>query len=96
MVRDPSIDGAFRRELCDWFNANGVDPAQIPGDPNASIADGQLTYRQFVLSPLTRTRQIDPADPIQFLTEVCTVPVVVEPPPGIAEWLRPKCPACGR
>ena len=89
-------DAGFRKEVCDWFRANGVDPARLPADPHASIANGQLTFRRAVLSELTGTRQIDPADPLRLLTEVVTVPVVVEPSFDIAEWLRPKCPSCGR
>jgi hypothetical protein len=95
-MRHPETDQDFRKETCDWFRANGVDPSRLPVDPHASIADGQLTFRRAVLSELTGSRMLDPAEPNQLLTEVVTVPLIADPSPDIAEWLRPKCPACGQ
>jgi hypothetical protein len=86
----------LRRQASAWFRANGVDTSRLPRDPGASIADGQLTFRQHVLSELTGTPMIDPADANRLATEVVTVPLLVEPSHDVAEWLRLKCPTCGR
>lgn len=94
MSRDPYDDDQFRAEVCDWLRANGIDPARTPIHCDASIADGMLTIRQKVQRD---GRDVfDPADPNRILEETVTVPVVVEPSPDIAEWLRPRCPTCGR
>jgi hypothetical protein len=83
-------------DVITWFRANDVDTSRLPRDPDASIANGQLTFRQHVLSELTHTPMLDPEKPNQLATKVVTVPLLVEPPPDVAEWLRPKCPTCGR
>ena len=95
-MRHPETDDEFRQLVCDWFRANGVDTRRLPMNPDASIADGQLTFRRVLWSEPTQTPMIDPGDPLSILTEVVTVPLVTEPPPDVAEWLRPKCPTCGR
>jgi hypothetical protein len=90
-------DHQFQREVCDWFRANGVDPRRLPFDPNASIADGQLTFVRKVGRP-GKHGLVDVIAPGGFdvLKETVTVPLLVEPPPDVAEWVRPKCPTCGR
>lgn len=93
MSKDPTTDDDFRREVCTWLEANGIQPRTTPMDPVASIADGMLTLRQKV-----QRNGHDVLDPTGdgVLTEVVTVPVIVEPTPDVAEWLRPKCRTCGR
>jgi hypothetical protein len=88
-------DFLFRQRVCRWLEANGVDPNKTPMQADASIADGRLTIRQKVRGP-NGGDQLDPSNPNEILTEVITVPVLVEPDKEVAEWLRPKCPACGR
>lgn len=95
-MKHPETDEDFRAQVCDWFRANGVDPNRLPMDPRASIADGQLTFRQTVPGPDGTGDRIDPADRNSLLYEVVTVPIAIEPPFDVAEWLRPKCPTCGR
>ncbi len=92
-------DESFRQRVCRWLEANGVDPNKTPMQADASIADGRLTIRQKVTLPGTNgglVDQLDPENPNEILTEVITVPVLVEPDKEVAEWLRPKCLACGR
>jgi hypothetical protein len=84
------------RSVIAWFRANGVDARHLPRDSHASIADGRLTFRRFVLSELTGTPMLDPVESNRLATEVVTVPLLVEPSPDVAEWLRPKCPTCGQ
>lgn len=92
--RNPALDDDFRRAVCDWLRANGVDPMTVPAEPRASIADGRLTLRRIVQRD---GRSVpDPSQAYAVLTETVTVPLLVEPAPDIAEWLRPRCPACGR
>lgn len=84
-------DYDFRQRVCLWLSANGVEPKRTPMYPNASISAGQLTIRQKV-----QHDGHDVVDGHEILTEVITVPVLVEPDTEIAEWLRPKCPTCHR
>lgn len=93
-------DDAARREVCAWLRANGVDPARTPMEPDASVANGQLTIRQKVGRPSEHADVLvdvrDPADPNRVLTETITVSVVVEPTGVVATWLALRCPTCGR
>lgn len=91
MSKDPYEDDAFRREVCDWLRANGIDPARTPMNPDASVADGQLTLRQKI--------QRNGRDVVvggEIPTETVTVPLLVAPSRDVADWLAPKCPTCGR
>lgn len=46
MARDPSSDDAFRREVCDWLTANGIDPGRTPMNPDATIAGHRAADRR--------------------------------------------------
>jgi len=91
-MRDPIEDDAFRREVCDWLRANGIDPHRTPMNPDPSIADGRITIRQKV----QRDGRDVILDGFDVLKETITVPLLVEPEGDIAEWLRPRCSECGR
>lgn len=93
----PEEDRDAWRAVCDWLRDNGVDPATVPANPHASVHDGQLT----LLRKVQRQGQHGPVDILNpqrtaVMTETITVPVVVPPPPLVATWLAPRCPACGR
>jgi hypothetical protein len=87
------MEDEFRREICAWLRANGVDPARTPMDPYASVADGVLTIRQKVSR---EGRDVVLPGGLGVLAETITVPVVVAPDARVAEWLLPRCPTCGR
>lgn len=93
MARDPIEDEDFRREICDWLQANGISPRETPAEPHASIANGQIT----ILHKVQRNG-CDVINPTRdgVVTETITMPLLVEPSPDVAEWLRPRCPTCGR
>jgi hypothetical protein len=91
MARDPHDDYDFRQEICAWLTANGIDPARTPMSPDATISDGRLTIRQKI-----QRNGHDVAVAGEVPTETITVPLLVQPAPDIADWLRPSCPACGR
>lgn len=86
---------AARQAVLDWLRANGVNTADLPADPRASVTDGQLTLQQWVRRPDGGV-MIDPNKPNMLMTRTITVPVVAAPPPIVEEWLAPKCPTCGR
>lgn len=91
MSRDVHVDKAFRREVCDWLRANGIDPIRTPMNCHASVADGQLTILQKV--------QRDGRDVVMWgevVTETVTVPLKVAPEGDIALWLQPTCPTFER
>jgi hypothetical protein len=89
--RDPHDDWDFRQEICAWLTANGIDPGRTPMNPDATIADGQLTLRQ-----KSRRNGHDVVVNGDVPTETVTVPLLVQPPSDIADWLGPKCSKCGR
>lgn len=88
--RGPQI----RREICDWFRANGVDPNHLPADPHASVANGQLTFLSNVRSE--HGGDVIAPDGASILTETRTVPISFPPSPLAGKWLAPKCTSCGR
>jgi hypothetical protein len=92
-MRHPEDDFEFRQEICTWLEANGISPRSTPMNPDASIANGTLTIRQKVQRD---GRDVLDSTGYGILSEVVSVPVIVEPSPAVAEWLRPKCPTCGR
>ena len=81
-------------QTCDWLRANGIDPRHVTSEPNASMADGQVTLIMKVRGPGDHD-VIDP-EGTGVLKETRTFPVIVPPPPLVATWLAPKCPTCGR
>jgi hypothetical protein len=90
-MKHPETDDDFRREICDWLTANGIDPGRTPMNPDATISDGMLTLRQKI-----RRNGHDVVSHGEIATETVTVPLLVEPAPDVAGWLSPKCPTCGR
>lgn len=92
---DDLISDEFRREICDWFRANDVDPSLLPAQPKASIHEGLLTFRQRVPGSGDGCL-MDPDEPGMPLLRTVTVPLRVQPPERVAQWLGPACPTCGR
>jgi hypothetical protein len=88
-----NVDG-LRDQLCDWLRANGIDPKNVPWDARMSWVDGQLTTDMYLVDENGR-KQFDPSDKNQLARETRTFPAS-EPPPLVASWLLPRCPACGR
>lgn len=84
----------IRTQVCDWLRANGIDPNYVARDARASLADGQLTIVMKVRGP--EGCDVIAPEGNDVLKETKTFPVIVPPPPLIAEWLAPKCPTCGR
>lgn len=93
-ARSVEEDDSFRREVCDWLEANGVSARYTPLDCRASVVDGYLTLLQMVQRD--GHDLLDPDNPNEILKEALTVPVVVPAQGDVAEWLRPRCPECGR
>lgn len=85
----------FRQQVCAWLTANNIDPDRIPMNCRISTTSDTITYPRTVLGPDGHAQR-DPKDPNQVLTETVTAPLLKGPPPEVAEWLRPKCPTCGR
>ena|SRR5688572_197883 len=96
-VSNPRLGGYARDKVCDWLNANGINPAHTPEDPRASLsADGrELTLLQKVRHP-DGGDVIDPDNPNQIMTRTVTVPVIVAPDGLVRYWLAPRCSECGR
>jgi hypothetical protein len=88
-------DDEYREEVCAWIRALGLNPNDIPMDAYPTVADGRLTIRQYVRSEKGAI-QFDPNDVHAPLCRTVTVPITVEPSAAVAEWLNPRCPACGR
>jgi hypothetical protein len=88
-------DAEFREAVCVWLRANGLNPNDIPAGACPSIADGQITVGTWVRGE-NGGLLMDPADPNYPLRRTVTVPLVEEPTGDVAEWLKPRCPTCGR
>lgn len=87
-------DEAFRKRVCAWLRANGVDPAATPMEARASVTDGVLTILQKV--QVDGCDVLDPEDPTRILTRTAQFPVVAKPDFEIEQWLMPRCPECWR
>jgi len=85
----------YRKTVCDWLAANGINPRDVPTHARASIADGQLTIPMYVVDKKGH-HVIDPNDPNAALTHAVTVPVKVQPNSDVELWLMPRCETCGR
>lgn len=94
MTRDVHTDEDLRVEVGRWLRANGIDPGDLPLDSVMSIADGKITFQRYLRNEHGRIR----VNTLEHcvMTETVTVPLRMEPTPAIAQWLLPKCPACGR
>lgn len=94
----PDADKAGRedahKQVCDWLRANGINPADLPANPRASLVDGQLTFLRKVRSP--EGRDVLTPDRTEVMTETVTAPITVPPPWLVELWLAPKRPSCGR
>jgi hypothetical protein len=88
-----NVDG-LRDQMCAWLRSNGIDPKDIPGDSRMSWTDGQLTTDVFLRNAAGKV-QFDPAGKDEIARETRTF-AASEPPPLVARWLLPRCPACGR
>lgn len=88
----------FRKKVCAWLEANGLDPAATPVEPHASIANGMLTLLQKTRRRVASGRMADIVDTTGYgiLTHTISVPLLVEPDDEVRQWLQPKCPTCGR
>lgn len=72
-------------DICAWLRANGIEPRTVPEAAVPTIADGLITCDVFLIN----------ANGNKYLDEVSgraamgtiTVPLVVEPPVVLAEWL---------
>lgn len=103
--RTPTDDEELRVAVCQWLDANGIDPAVVPGDEKPDC-----TYRQDGFTPggdtittrvkvqISAHRQRDVirhgANRIEQAT--VTVPMKVPPPPIVQAWLDSRCPTCQR
>lgn len=93
MSRDIARDDAFREAVVDWLRVNGIDARDIPPDPKATLVGDQLTLLVFLLDE-NGNRLWDFGDKLR--TETRTVTITEQPTPYVSEWLRPRCPECGR
>lgn len=83
---------AMQAEIVEWLVVNGIDVRSMPAWAIPSIDGDQLTYQVWDLDDDGRRIQGPDGDPA-LITKTDTV---TEPSPRIAEWLKPKCPMCGR
>lgn len=72
-------------EICDWLRANDINPNVVPADAVPKIAGGQITTVIYLSNDNGR-RFIDP-DTGGTAKSTVTVPLKVEPPAVLNEWL---------
>jgi hypothetical protein len=92
---EPLRDGhELYNHVLEWLRANGIKPENIPPDPTMTLDGDQLTTDVWMLGE-NGQRLVAPGEDALQRT-VATFAVTVPPPADVAEWLRPRCPACGR
>lgn len=77
-----------------WLRANEIEPNDIPSAVHPSLVGDQLTAEVFARNGQGQI-QFDPSGN-EAARETKTFTVTVQPPPDVAEWLRPRCSECGR
>lgn len=87
-------DEQFRDRLLNWLTANNINPHTVPVGERPTIADGQITLRLMVVA----ANGVPQVDPLlnAALTRTVTLPMLAEPDVAVQEWLKPRCPGCGR
>lgn len=87
MKRHPLM--RIMKDICDWLDANGIPHARVPLHVVPKIANGQIT------TPVHLVRAgrpyLDGKGDIAMGS--MSVPLRVEPPAVLADWLAGKVPA---
>lgn len=89
------MDNELRKQVAAWLSANGLDPNDVPAYGTVTVADGQITTEVFVRNERGKL-VCEPGDPMRPAHRTVQAPLLVEPNAAVAEWLRPRCPTCGR
>lgn len=76
-------------DICDWLNANGIPALRVPFTAVPKIANGQITVPVHLLR--NGARYLDARGDVA--TGSMSVPLRVEPPASLADWLAGKVPA---
>jgi hypothetical protein len=84
----------LRGAVLAWLRANDIEPNNIPPDPTMTLDGDQLTTDVYMLGEKGQKLIAPGQDALQ--RTVATFTITVPPPPDVAEWLRPRCPTCGR
>lgn len=91
----PYLIRRHRRQLCDWVQANGIDPDHIPDHHPIRVEEGKggpvIHYRAYILTD-DGAKQLDPDRPDEALTEDRTTPCTV-PPPDLSAAAQPDAEA---
>lgn len=84
----------LRNNVCTWLKANGIDPRRIPDNAYISLADDRLTTEEFLFDTDGKVQMVPGGH--ESARTTATYTITVPPPADVAEWLRPRCPTCGR
>ncbi len=87
MKRHPLMK--IMKNICDWLDANGIPHARVPLHVVPKVADGQIT----VTVTLLRSGRLYLDGKGDVATGSMSVPLRVEPPAVLADWLAGKVPA---
>lgn len=94
MGKDIRTDQELREHVLEWLRTNDIDPRDIPEDAYVTYAGDQLTTDLWVRNADGRLQFAPGMRELARTTG--TFPISVSPPADVAEWLRPRCPTCGR
>jgi hypothetical protein len=84
----------LRESVLAWLRGNEIRPEDIPADPNMTLDGDQLTSDVWMRGEKGQ-RLFAPGEPAMLQRSVQTF-TVTPPPPDVAAWLLPRCPACRR
>lgn len=95
MKNDHLKDGSeLWKNVLAWLRANGIRPEDIPTDPTMTIDGERLTTDVFMRG--SEGQKLFTPDGMGLERATRTYTISVPAPPDVAEWLRPRCPTCGR
>lgn len=84
----------LRAHVVEWLRANEIQPEDIPPDPTMTIDGDRLTTDVHMRG--SEGQKLFTTDGMALERTTRTYTISVPAPPDVAEWLRPRCPTCGR
>lgn len=88
-----TISEDLREHILAWLRANGIDPNIVPAEPYMTLDGDRMTTDVYQLDD-SGHKMIAPGK--DKLARTVATFTVTPPPADVAEWLRPRCPECGR
>lgn len=93
MPSEPVADDFLDQVLLPWLAANGIDAGRIPANATFTLAGDRLTTEMVTFGEDGTLVRDGAGAPLR---RIATFTVTVPMPGLVADWVKPKCPTCGR